>query len=298
MKKLLIVIVLLISIKSFSQDTTTAKKFLIGDSPIIISTACYLPCKAPIVFINVHDDENTSVEAAHEYLLENGGNLFQLQQEGARNIKFDLNNKQYIFDPNRIYTKSGRTASLKLLSTNNTAAAAGVELLASQILAEYIDNKILVIALHNNSDSNFSINSYKKGGSEAKNTGMLYINPLMDPDDFILTTEDTIYHYLKEKEISVVLQNNKTVADDGSMSVYAASKGIPYINVETQHGHKDEQLEMLRALKDIVKYYEERVEAEIKEFIEIQQEVRREAGQPKKEAAKQPKKKVVGNKKR
>jgi hypothetical protein len=35
------------------------------------------------------------------------------------------------------------------------------------------------------------------------------------------------------------------MTDDGSLSVYCAQLGIPYVNVEAQHGHIWRQLYML-----------------------------------------------------
>jgi hypothetical protein len=52
----------------------------------------------------------------------------------------------------------------------------------------------------------------------------------------------------------VVLQHHRP-QDDGSLSVYAAKKKIPYINIEALHGHLDEQIRMLETLKDIIFRY-------------------------------------------
>jgi hypothetical protein len=76
----------------------------------------------------------------------------------------------------------------------------------------------------------------------------------MNPHDFILTTDRPIFHYLKRRKFNVVLQHHDPV-DDGSLSVYAARKKIPYINIEALHGHLDEQIKMLEALKDIIFRY-------------------------------------------
>jgi hypothetical protein len=35
------------------------------------------------------------------------------------------------------------------------------------------------------------------------------------------------------------------MTDDGSLSVYCGKLGIPYVNVEAQHGHLVRQLKML-----------------------------------------------------
>ncbi len=223
---------------------------------ITIQGTCYNDCSSPITFINLHDDENTSVEAAEAFLEENGGMLVQLKHSGKRNLAFKIKAKNYVVDPNRIYTPIGIKASLIKSGRYTPHAALKVKSFADQLLQNHIDGKNFVVALHNNTDKGFSIISYKKGGSEAMNAAMVYINTLMDADDFILTTEKKIFDQLQAKEINVVLQNNRNVKDDGSLSVYAARKKIPYINVEAQDGHLEEQIKMLHALKEVIIGYQ------------------------------------------
>ncbi len=76
----------------------------------------------------------------------------------------------------------------------------------------------------------------------------------MNAHDFILTTEKAFFNYLKQKKLNVVLQHPRPY-DDGSLSVYAGKKKIRYINVEALHGHLDEQVRMLEALKAIISRY-------------------------------------------
>src|SRR5690606_2892045 len=96
-----------------------------------------------------------------------------------------------------------------------------------------------VIALHNNSNNSFSIHDYK---NKRKNEASEYfVNTSMDPDDFIFTTNASIYNKLKQQKINAVLQH-PNVNDDGSLSVYFAQQNRPYVNIETQHGHLEEQI--------------------------------------------------------
>src|SRR5438105_1472115 len=53
-----------------------------------------------VVLVNVHDDENTSVEAALSVLEAQGGRLVELKHTGARLITFELEKKTYVVDPN------------------------------------------------------------------------------------------------------------------------------------------------------------------------------------------------------
>jgi hypothetical protein len=77
----------------------------------------------------------------------------------------------------------------------------------------------------------------------------------MDADDFVYTTEEKIFDYLKEKKINVVLQDNIHCVDDGSLSVYCGKHHIPYINIESQEGHRRPQLEIIDALNEMIQSY-------------------------------------------
>jgi hypothetical protein len=248
-------IALLIGSLSQAQDTTYSKEFALGETKVQLLSTCFVPCNGKVLFLNVHENENTSVKAAMEFIPALGGSMFRLQHSGDRNISFKLDNKKYVVDPNRIYTSVGLKASLEKNSTYSKEAADVVQVLANQIL-QVVTNYKLVIALHNNTNKNFSILDYKKGGSEAMNTASLYINPEMDEDDFILTTERSIYHHLKARKINVILQDNKRAIDDGSLSVYAGKKKLAYINIEAQEGHRAEQLRLLNAVQEIIAKYQ------------------------------------------
>ena len=238
----------------YSQDSVTIKKYDIGDNALTFHRAIYYPHTEAVSFINLHDDENTSVEAGLDFLSRYGGTLLQLQHGGQRFFRFMLNGQSFAFDPNRIFTPAGVRATLQKQGLYREDAANEIKKVADSLLIQYVDDKKLVIALHNNSERGLSILSYKKGGFEAKNAARLYINRAMNPHDFILTTDVSFFNYIKRKKINVILQDQRP-ADDGSLSVYAAQKKIPYINIEALHGHLIEQIRMLDALKDIIFRY-------------------------------------------
>lgn len=239
---------------SSSQHPTNISEYHIGNNTFNFHLTAYHPYSATVSFINLHDDENTSVKAGEYFIAKYGGSLLQLQHTGNRHFTFILNGQSFSFDPNRIFTSKGLKATLNKLSIYREDAAIEVRKFADIILKNYVDDKKLVITLHNNTENGLSISNYRKGQHEAKNAAKIYINPLMNPHDFILTTETTFFRYLKQKKLNVVLQHHKP-DDDGSLSVYTGKKKIPYINVEALHGHLDEQIRMLEALKNIIFRY-------------------------------------------
>jgi hypothetical protein len=247
-------LLLLFSSVVHSQDSVSIKKYLLGDDTLTFHLTLYYPHSTAITFINLHDDENTSVEAGLYFLSRYGGSLLQLQHSGKRIFNFRVDSQYYSFDPNRIFTDEGVKATLEKRSSYSEAAALEVKKIADSILLNYVNDKKLVVALHNNTERGLSILSYKKGGLEAENTAKIYINRRKSPHDFILTTDTMIFHHLVKQKINTVLQHPQPT-DDGSLSVYAAKNNIAYINIEALHGHFDEQVKMLEALKDIIFRY-------------------------------------------
>lgn len=242
-------------LQACTQDSTSLTTWRLGNATITIETTCIPPCSDSISFINVHENEVTSVFAAREFLKDFGGRLTVLQQDKERYLSFYLNKQRFVVDPNRIFTTDGVRATLGTLSKYNAEAARQTEGLAKQLLTQFIDGQKLVIALHNNTDSNYSIASYIDDGAEAINAREVFINDEMDADDFVVTTDSAIFYQVKELNINVILQDNEKLKDDGSLSVYAGKKGIPYINVEAQEGHMEEQLEILKSLAPIIAQY-------------------------------------------
>ena len=242
-----------------AQPLVTIKKDTIGSSTIKFTTSCYGNTDSSIMFINLHENESTSVDAAKQ-VLETSKKycVTQLQFKNIRFITFSCVGKNFTVDPNRIFTSRGALASLKKNSHAYSdeifsEALKLVNRFGAGYTTTFVNNKKLVIALHNNTNGEpLSIITYKSG-SESKNAADVYMNLQQDPDDFFLTTEKMIFGYLKQKGFNVVLQDNENALDDGSLSVYAGKKKIPYINIEAQVGHLAEQQKMIGAVLEYIK---------------------------------------------
>lgn len=204
-----------------------------------------------VLFINVHEDEVTSIETTEEYAKTEPIHFLRIYHEGTRRLNFTLKSKSYSVDPNRIYTAKGRRKTLKDGGRYSLAASRQVKMFATEILAD-INKKQVVIAMHNNTDENYTIKSYLPGGDESANTTAIHVNPEMDADDFIYTTVPAYFEAFKSKNINVILQNDKKFVNDGSLSVYCALNGINYINIEAQKGHFEEQLQLIKEVMDVI----------------------------------------------
>lgn len=205
----------------------------------------------------MHENEITSYKAGQNLFDKYGGKLAKLIDKGNRNISFSINNQNYTFDPNRIFTEIGRNKTLAKLSKANNSAESELEIFAKSIIDSIkISKDKIVIALHNNTNGDYSIRSYMKNNVEAINASEIYVNEKISEDDFFVVTSKKIFDALKEKDVNVVLQNNEKAIDDGSLSIYCANYGIQYINVEARSDHLEYQSEMLDILfKVLVNIY-------------------------------------------
>ncbi|WP_232503074.1 hypothetical protein [Wolbachia endosymbiont of Cimex lectularius] len=212
-----------------------------------------------INFINVHQNEVTSKEAGKRIIQQFGGRmLYIIHGDGtSRNVEFNLNGEKYEFDPNRIFDDVGAEASLKKFGNFSEGALKAVRNFAEKILDFLLPDQDYVIALHNNYNSpSYSFKSYF---SPPLSRDVLKIYPEVCPEsgtgEFFYTTVEDWFEALKQKEVfNIILQNNKAVEDDGSLSVsvYAGENNIRYSNVEAEHGHLEQQIDMLPALHSVL----------------------------------------------
>jgi hypothetical protein len=247
--------ILLLFAGSFSIFTLLAQEKLIpklahvthklGDNRIRINIYKY-GSRRDIVFINLHANETTSVNAAQKLLEIRGGILIALENDKKRNIGFNLNRRGYTFDPNRIFSRNGIRKTLAGFMNISEMAVNEVEKFASRIISILPQDSYCIIALHNNTDGNLSVNSFLEGNEYETDARQVYANEDQDPDDFFLTTDSLLYEQLSAEKYNIIWQDNLRVQQDGSLSVYAGEKNICYLNCETEHGKSKQYEEMIR----------------------------------------------------
>ena len=237
-------------IQAIEPDNTITEKTILFDlaGNIVPIKIQQYGEKTDIVFINLHDDEITSVNAAKRVLEEYGGLLIEIENNAQRNIHFKLDRYFYNVDPNRIFSQEGIKKSLEQLGKTSSKAVDEVEKLGQRIIQLIPGEAKCIIALHNNTPDFFSATEYAPGNKRSVDCKKIYINAEQDTDDFFLTTDHSLYEKLADKGYNTILQDNKYCTEDGSLSVYCGKRNIRYVNCETEHGKAEQYYAMMRAL--------------------------------------------------
>jgi hypothetical protein len=203
--------------------------------------------------INVHDDENTSVIAGKTIAKESGGRVIELVHSGRRFVRFTIDHDAYSFDPNRIFSDKGIKTTLSRGPNYSEAGHIAVKEFARGFLDLYqLDREPVIVALHNTDGGGLTIHSYRKDGEKGSASATLHASERRGPGDFFYVTDRRFFDYLKERDFNVTLQDDATVPDDGSASVYFARRGIPYINIEADRKNLEQQIEMVRVAREML----------------------------------------------
>jgi hypothetical protein len=219
----------------------------LGDKTIALKIAQYGNATS-ICCINLHDNEATAVQAARSVLEEQGGLLIKIENNAQRIVSFPFKGMVYTFDPNRIFSASGISHTLKTKGKVNPLAIIEVQKFAAHLLQLIPDSASCIIALHNNTDGDYSVKSYQAGGKRHGDASKVYTDTWQDVDDISLTTDETLYNKMSAFGYNSILQDNVNADKDGSLSVYYGEQNKRYINIETQFGKTVQYREMLGKL--------------------------------------------------
>lgn len=242
---------LLAACSSTKPLPTTTDAYTLGSAGVTVQV--YASGTRPFTLFNMHDDENTAVEAGQVVIERHGGRVVTLAHTGDRLIAFTLDGTRYRFDPNRMFTDAGARRTLEREGAFSEAALEVVRTFADQVLAEYdLARGGAVVTVHNNTDQNYQATDYAPGGVYEQEAEAVHLEPGTDPDDFFFVTDRRFFDEAQAAGYNAVLQDNAQATDDGSLSVYCGREGIPYINVEAQHGHRTAQIQMLELISRLL----------------------------------------------
>ena len=244
---------------------------MLGDTPIQLLRQLGLPSSdagSGLRLINLHENEATSVQAASAALAARSGELIALHGQGRRLVRFYIGWRPHAFDPNRIFTDAGLDRTLSRHGSSTPAARAAVRGLRDAVLGllapsespEHVPEaapvqpaacpEAPVVALHNTRASSYSIASYQPGAALAGDAQRWVCPQPNHSNDFFLVTDGDWFDALAAHGFNVVLQAMQAT-DDGSLSVWFAQQGRPYINVEAGFDRLDAQTRMLEAVLDL-----------------------------------------------
>lgn len=205
-------------------------------------------------WVHMHEDEQTALTVAREAVEVYGGRLVYLKHAQTRNVVVFEDSISHRIDPNRMFSPVGIDSSLMRINgvMHPEAKATALRLAAAYIEAGRLETATYLITLHNNGDGSFSVLSYLPDGAYATEAADVAAFDAHDPDDFYIVTEAGDFAYLAEGRYNTVLQASSP-SDDGSLSVWSASRGIRYVNIEAQHGHEEVQRGMMHFLMQQVR---------------------------------------------
>lgn len=235
----------------FAAMTMDSSFIKIADLNVNLVKYSYQP--NGVKFLAIHDNEDTGVKAGFEYIRWSGGEIIDSQYGGVRDYVFTHMSDGYRIDPNAIYTQRGVNSRLKKAPYSSTEAE-NLILAAGKQIVDFYNPKSTgyILTLHNNGDGGFGISSYLPGYDLSSTADSVFINFEMDGDDLIYVTEPRLFSSFKKANVNVILQS-KFAENDGSLSVYAMQNNIPYINVEVQHGHLEENLRLIELAVSVLK---------------------------------------------
>ncbi|MFY7698595.1 MAG: protein tyrosine phosphatase [Legionella sp.] len=208
----------------------------LGDTQVMIHVERHGIGKS---FIHLHQNETTALAAAKTMVDTQGGLLITLVHSGGRNIMFNLYNKHYEFDPNRIFTRLGIEKTLRQYSSYDPSAHKEIAKLAAAI--KHLLPRGKIIAVHNNQQA-YSLRSYLPGHRLAHDAQDLRVLDQKNYRNFYLVTNPDDFKRLIQQQFNSVLQA-KNATDDGSLSIYLANRD--YVNVEAKFGQLLQQINML-----------------------------------------------------
>lgn len=205
-----------------------------------------------LMFLVIHDDENTSSDVGYAAMHSFEASLLEMKNDNKYIYDLIADSVTYRFNPNRVFSLNGIESALLQFGPCNDLVVAKIDDFGRQVAGAFFLEPEFIVALHNNANRGFSINSYLTDTILSSCAENVFVNPKRDPDDFFYVIDPVHFIYLKNKGFNVVLQKPSGFSDDGSLSVWCHRKGIPYINIEAEHNHHKEQREMLEAIRGLL----------------------------------------------
>lgn len=204
------------------------------------------------MFLVIHDDENTSTAVGYDAFESFDASLLELKNDGKYLFTLIRDTIEYLFNPNRVFSLNGIESTLLQYGPCCPYVVDEINLFAHQVAGAFFLLPEFIVALHNNRDGGFSIESYLTDSTLMAVADSVFVNPEKDPDDFFYVNDPDHFSYIRQKGYNVILQSAAILEDDGSMSIWCSRMGITYINIEAEHGRYEEQKQMLEDIRWLI----------------------------------------------
>jgi hypothetical protein len=194
---------------------------------------------SPRRYLRIHGDEETARQVLERHMEVREGVAYVIESR-TRLVAVD----GLQLDPNRMFSRVGAEANLKMLNPRAAAqqvgrALDGLDRGREKLVRAFTPPKGgLMIALHNNGQG-YSV------ADEAPISDQTSLREPGNPHAFFLCTDPRDFELLKTSPYNAVLQQHGPKQDDGSLSRLAAARGFRYVNLEVGAGHPERQREML-----------------------------------------------------
>lgn len=194
-------------------------------------------------YLRIHGNEETARQVLERHIEMYDGIAYVIEGH-TRLVAVD----SLQLDPNRMFSRVGAEANLKLL--NPDAPPERIQR-ALRELDRDRENLVraltppkggLTVALHNNGPG-YSVTN------EVPISDQTSLREPGNPHAFFLCTDPRDFTVLKTSPYNVVLQQHGPTQDDGSLSRLAAARGFRYVNLEVASGQAERQREMLNWLE-------------------------------------------------
>ncbi|MCP9841395.1 hypothetical protein KBY93_12235 [Synechococcus sp. J7-Johnson] len=233
----------------------------IGDSKINVVVYKNTSKPSGLTFLSLHNNEQTFNPIVIASVIEKGGSFVALSpplDKGGnlcRFVPFSVGGESYYFDPNRIWDdnriKVGLSAncisnelgsipsSPAVLSKVNSAVVGFRNDLIRVLGINNQDPNLYLVVVHNNRFLAFDSEKLIPTACAKRYTSKSQASDQASRGDFFFVTDDRTFDFYSSKDYNVVKQLPSTLSTntclDGSLSIYAQSKGLPFTTVEVNY---------------------------------------------------------------
>jgi hypothetical protein len=194
-------------------------------------------------YLFIHGNEETAREVLRDHMKRHKGKAHLVM---GKDRYVPLRGGR--IDPNRLFSRVGAEANLKLMNKDMTAEEIARELNRLDRERPKLVKALLppagglLVAVHNNSSA-YSVQT------EVPISDQTVLNDAGNPHEFFLATSPADFAILAKSRYNVVLQNKAPTEDDGSLSRLMTVRGVRYVNLECGLGKAERQREMLEWLE-------------------------------------------------